>query len=75
MRARITERRMAMIRNKKADAAREQLSPELAEEKKAVSMLYNPFAKSQSEEYVAAAKKINQKLRENGLDILCMVER
>lgn len=50
-----------------------QLSPEMAEESKAVRALFR-FGKDQSPEYVAAAKAFNAKLREAGLTALLVVE-
>jgi hypothetical protein len=50
-----------------------QLSPELAEESKAVRALFR-FGQAQSEEYTVAAKALNAKLREAGLTSLLVVE-
>ena len=62
--------------NHKAEAAKKQISPELAAEREAVANLYNPCHKGagQSAEYIVAAKALNEKLRAAGLDILMMVE-
>lgn len=62
--------------NRKVAAAQKQLSPELAAEKAAVAKLYNPVhkGKGQSDEYIAAAKDLNEKLRTAGLTALLMVE-
>ena len=62
--------------NRKAAAAKKQISVELAAERDAVANLYNPCHKGagQSAEYIEAAKALNEKLRAAGLDILLMVE-
>jgi preprotein translocase subunit Sss1 len=51
-----------------------QLPPELVEERKAVRALFRVFDKPQSDEYVAAAKAFNAKLRAAGLTALLVVE-
>ena len=55
------------MRPKKAREAQKKLTPELALEQKAVRALYVHFQENQSEEYTAAAKKLNVNLELAGL--------
>lgn len=64
-----------MIMSRKAKEQRANLPSDLAAESQEVSRLYRPTQVNQSEEYVAAAKALNIKLKAAGFTSLLKVEK
>jgi len=50
------------------------ISPELEAEHKAARKMYDFCAKAQTAQYIEAAKAVNAKLKQAGLNSLCLVE-